>query len=290
MNISNRLYTHPVLCEDTNDYVNSFFQAKASQQNSTLTNLILDFEMILENHDIRLLIQGKKAEYAIHIECPATSYRKIIHGRMKDEFSYSIPYSMLNGNVELVAFILATRDIIGFSSKDLDDDFNGIEFNMKKGDVLAYDNLPDIFIDNNFHDLTNASSIFMIYKGNSSESCPMTIEMGGDKLAVGLSPKEYNLFNTYSSKMRKLLNTLVILPALVYVFEELRRPNGEEEYYDKRWYVSLEISYKKRKKDFREELMCEKTSLQLAQEAMELPITSALESIQGIFDYDESEE
>lgn len=78
---------------------------------------------------------------------------------------------------------------------------------------------------------------------------------------------------------------MLILPALVYVFEELKQENGEELYRNKEWFLALEKSYAKRGISLMDEVLnSDKESYQLAQEAMELPISKALNQIPAFFD------
>ena len=96
----------------------------------------------------------------------------------------------------------------------------------------------------------------------------------------------------YSTKteLQALFHSMLILPALVYVFEELRQEGGEETYHNKEWFLSLEKSYSKRGVVFMEEVLnTEKTSYQLAQEAMELPLSKALNQIPAFYETTEED-
>lgn len=293
MNITNRLYTYPVLSNEKDDYKTTVFEVTVSTENSTVTNFDLKFNFKITNKEIRhLMLFDKCAEYVVHIECPLTSYRKVIRGDVRGEFSYQIPYKMLNGKVEVVAFVLASKDIKAFSSTDWNEDFEGLTFDIPKGSILAYQNLDDYMIIKDDQDLMRASSIFSVYKRNTDEIKPAVIELNGDKIKIGLCVKEYNLYNKYAGieETRQLANALVVLPALVYVFEELRQEENEEVYKEKVWYVSLAKAYRKKGIDIREVLMDEtKTSYECAQEAMDLPITNALNALEEIFNVSEED-
>ena len=83
---------------------------------------------------------------------------------------------------------------------------------------------------------------------------------------------------------------MLVLPALVYVFEELKQDGGEETYHHKEWFVALEKAYAKRGVEFMDEVLNpEKTSYQLAQEAMELPLSKAFDQIPAFFDATEED-
>lgn len=74
----------------------------------------------------------------------------------------------------------------------------------------------------------------------------------------------------------------------MYVFEELRQVDSEDAYKDKKWYISLAKAYQKKGIDIKTVLIDEtKTSYECAQEAMELPITSALSSLNEVMDIKE---
>ena len=293
MNITNRLYTYPVLSNEKDDYKTSVFEVTVSTENSTVTNFDLKFNFKITNKEIRhLMLFDKCAEYVVHIECPLTSYRTVIRGDVRGELSYQIPYKMINGKVEVVAFVLASKDIKAFSSTDWNEDFEGLTFDIPKGSILAYQNLDDYMIIKDDQDLMRASSIFSVYKRNTDEIKPAVIELNSDKIKIGLCAKEYNLYNKYAGieEIRQLANALVVLPALVYVFEELRQEENEEVYKEKLWYVSLAKSYRKKGIDIREVLMDEtKTSYECAQEAMDLPITNALNALEEIFNVSEED-
>ncbi len=47
---------------------------------------------------------------------------------------------------------------------------------------------------------------------------------------------------------------MLILPVLVYVFEELRQEGGEETYHNREWFLALEKSYAKRGINFMDEI------------------------------------
>lgn len=291
MNITNRLYTYPVLSNDKDDYKTSFFEAKVTAESSDINNFKLDFICRVTNKEIRdLMLYGKSAEYVIHIECPTTSYRKVIKGDVTGTFSYQIPYNKLNGKVEIVAFILATKDIKEFYSSDWNEDFDGLTFDIPRGSVLAYENLDDYIIFKDDNDLMRSSSIFSVYRRTTDETKPAVVELNDNRIKIGLCTKEYNLYNKYAAieETRHIVNALVVLPALVYVFEELRQVDSEDAYKDKKWYISLAKAYQKKGIDIKTVLIDEtKTSYECAQEAMELPITSALSSLNEVMDIKE---
>ena len=94
MNITNRLYTYPVLCNEKDDYINSIFDVTISTDGSTVSNLYLNIHFKMNNKEIRQAMLDKKAEYVLHIECPTTSFRKTVSSEVRSDIEYSIPYTM----------------------------------------------------------------------------------------------------------------------------------------------------------------------------------------------------
>ena len=121
----------------------------------------------------------------------------------------------------------------------------------------------------------------------------MEVDLGSSQIGIGLGLQEFEIYSKFCDKVQfqPLLNTMVVFPALVYVFEELKQDDGIENNDGKKWFISLSKAYEKRGINLEEEIKSnEKTSVQLAQEAMELPLTAALKTMSDIFDTNEEEE
>lgn len=89
MEIKNRLFPYPVLCDNNDDYIESKFDVTVTKEEK-LNDIILHFDIELDNTELLSLIREGKAEYVMHIECPYTSYRKVVRGFSKP-IEYSIP-------------------------------------------------------------------------------------------------------------------------------------------------------------------------------------------------------
>ena len=138
-----------------------------------------------------------------------------------------------------------------------------------------------------YEEFSNANSIFTVYKRITDDDKPAEISLDSSKIRIGLGTRDYDTYARYSVKteLQAIFNSMLILPALVYVFEELKQENGEELYRNKEWFLALEKSYAKRGISLMDEVLnSDKESYQLAQEAMELPISKALNQIPAFFD------
>lgn len=292
MNITKRLYTYPVLSEERDDYIDSIFDAEVQYKMNGVNNLLFNFDIEMDNKDLQSMILEGEAEYVIHIECANTSFRTAIHD-ISNHVSKEIPIGRVNGRIEIIVLMVTKKDVHHFRNSNWDDDYEGISFELSKGSILAYKNIPAIDIVKNYEELNSASSIFKVYKRLTNESKPMEGDLSSAQIGIGLGLQEYEIYSRFCDKeeFQPILNSMIVFPALVYVFEELKQDNGIDNYSGRNWYISLARAYEKRGVGLENELLnTDKTSIQLAQEAMELPLKAALRKFVDLFENSEEEE
>ena len=291
MNITKRLFTYPVLSEEKDDYDNSVFDVEEQYGMDGVNYLHFRFIIKMNNPELQHLVDLGEAEYVIHMECSTTAFRTTFYS-ISEYIECDVPIGRLNGKLDITALIIAKKEIKGFTSTDLNEDFQGITFDFSKGNILGYKNLSSLDIVKNFEEFSNASSIFVIYKRLTTEPKPIDVNIDGPQIKVGLGTNEYDIYSRFCKKpqFQPILNSMIVFPALVYVFEELQQKDGIEFCEDKAWFISLNNAYAKRGIDFVDEINGEKTSVQLAQEAMELPLTSALSMMAELFENDDMDQ
>lgn len=135
MDIKYKLYPHPVLITDTDDYINSAFSFTADVSKG-VREFGFAFSMKLKNKGLCSLIEMDVAEFLIHIECPQTCYRNIVTSS-EDSFDTKIQEKFLNGKVSLCAFIVAKKDLPSYTNSDFNPDYEGRSFFVDRGSILA---------------------------------------------------------------------------------------------------------------------------------------------------------
>ena len=294
MNITKRLFTYPVLNEDNSDYLTSRFDLDVQCKMSGVNTVSFDVNIMMDNEELLQLVVNGDAEYVIHIECTATSYREMKRFVTCENHRIDVPASRINGKVEVLAMLVLKKDVIGIKNRDWNEDYEDFSFDLAKGSILAYNNIPAFDVVKKYEELSNASSIFKIIKKLTDGTVPMEVELGSEFIHIWLGAKDYKMYSKLSCKssIQPILNALIITPALVYVFEELRQENGIENNEYKKWFISLVKSYEKRGVNLIDVInSSEKTSVELAQEAMEYPLNSALKELTEVFDnVEEAEE
>lgn len=292
MNIAKRLYAYPVLSEERDDYNSSVFNVNFQYKMNTVNSLLMQFDITMDNPELKKLISSGQADYVVHLECSNTLYRTTIHSR-SENISYEIPINRVNGQIEIIVLIVAKQDISSLTNSDWNEDYDGYSFDLPKGSIIGYKNIEPLDVIKNYEELNNASSIFIFYKKLTDNPSPMEINLETEKIGIGLCTQDFDIFSKLYNNIQfqPIINTMIILPALIYVFEELKQDNGIENYKTRNWYVSLNIKYKKRGINLEDEISSEdKTSFQLAQEAMSLPLNTALNMVSDIFGEENAEE
>ena len=286
-----RLYTHPVLADGRDDYKTCKFTAETDWHFDAADNLALKVKLSTDCPEINRLISNGDAEYLLHAENPLASYRKTFSS-VTGNFFCVIERNRLKQSLELLALVVLKKDMSDFFCGDWNEDFSGLKFTLPKGSVLAYQNFRPLIIPDDMNVFKNVASIFIVYK--RVVDAPETffeVNLSDDKIRIGLNAAEYLRYRQYGANptMQPILNAMIILPALVYVFEELKQSNSFELYGTKGWFLSLKAAYRRQKINFEEYLLLpENMSIRLAQEIMNAPLTKALENVSLICNAEDS--
>lgn len=275
MDIKYRLYPYPVLWDKNDDFNNSSFECDIDL-NRDVKRFILNLTFKLKNQDLKDLIERGKAEYLLHIESSASSYRMAVNTSDTNKSVYLEDEHLL-GKVSLCPFIVAKEDIEGYTNKDFNEDYKGITFNLSKGTILAIGTQQIFKVDKENDDLSKLPSVFTVYKKETAEDMPMEIEINNDKIRIGLNIPDYENYYACVQTKPNIVNAFIIYPAIIYAFERLKE--AFDEYKEYRWFMALEKMMKKYGIDLDEDLISSKSSVELAQKIMNFPVKHALSTM-----------
>lgn len=278
MDIRRRLYPYPVLSNTTDDYINSSFNMDL-QPYKGLREICLSISLQLDNEEIRQLIVNEKAEYVIHIECPYTSYRTVIKTD-ETEIKKNISEHKLNGKVTVCAFIVAKDELVDYYNKSFNEDYEKMTFTLHRGNVIAVGGQTNFNVIKEVEELSKIPSIFTICRCAEDADDSMKIDIDGDKITIILCNKSFGNYKMLAGMptILPVLHSMLIVPALIYTFETLKR-EGIEEFEERRWFKSIERTLGKNKLTLNQELLDNVPSYELAQKSLDLPIDRALESL-----------
>lgn len=275
MVIKNRQFPYPVLCEDIDDYTTGSFNVSSEIVQSDMNSVKLKFNIELDNPGIKSLITSGKAEYVIHVECSDTAFRTAIP-TYSDEEIYTITTNRVNGKVSLLGMVVAKEMIPFYKNSALNPDYDDVDLMIPKAAILAYDNMDDLNITKDYEELSSEESIFSVVKHNrldENEENPLSFDLDTNRIVITVDDNVFSEYAQYQKNiaMRPLIFSLLLMPALTHMIEELRR-TGCEAYEDYRWFIKFSNYYQQQGKDFVEEIDGEKTIAQMVQELLQLPI------------------
>lgn len=292
MVIKNKIFPYPVLSEDLDDYESSKFVAHVDIVERNISDTVLEFMLELEDSTLKNLISNGKATFAVHIECGTTAFRTVVK-TSSNKFRYRISNKRVNGDIVLLAMVVATKDIPFYKNSNLNDDYADTDIFIRAKSIMAYHNIGTIVIEKEYEELAKNDSFFVLskrVKKDGEEEQPVEYDISSDKIVIRVYPETYKMYTGISMEptMQPLVKTLIVLPALVYMLETVRddSENDFESYRTKIWFIRLSKACKSRNIDFIDDIInnYDKPIIWHAQQLLSLPLEKAFESMRLIME------
>lgn len=134
------------------------------------------------------------------------------------------------GKLQICPFVVAVKDLNGYSSSDFHDDYQGEVFDIEAGCVLAVGKMVVLDITKNTDDIANTPSIFSITRNPDTSCHQMLVDMSQRKIMIKLPWDDFTNYSALQSlpEAQSILNSLTVVPALVYVLGQLRAQSPDE--------------------------------------------------------------
>ena len=222
MEIKYKLYPYPVLSSYSDDYKNGSFDATIDVVRDGY-NYRLDFLATLTCQSLLERIKNGDAKYVYHLECAQTGFRTVIQTDQLSE-TYTLFSQTVNGKLQICPFVVAVKDLKGYSSSDFHDDYQGEVFDIEAGCVLAVGKMAVLDITKSTDDIANTPSIFSITRNPDTSCHQMLVDMSQRKIMIKLPWDDFTNYSALQSlpEAQSILNSLTVVPALVYVLGQLR--------------------------------------------------------------------
>ena len=183
----NRIFQYPVLRGNSKDYVdNSILEALCTVEivgDSIKDSVKLNYEIVLRNIPLSLLVDDKSAAVFISVYCSETLFKTSIElEQLQGEII--LPRGSIVGNLEVEPMLIATKDIDGFRPAGINLEYGEVEFDIEKGSPLGIgerDVFPISFVRRSFQDLIRVQTAPALHKDEyeiSLASNVITINMG----------------------------------------------------------------------------------------------------------------
>ena len=239
MQLRNKYYPYPVIVEDGGYYEGSSFSTELFQEMDGY-NIKISLVSDLKDDTLLDLVNQGTVAYAYHVECPQTCYRKVIKSH-NNSIDFVLNDTDVNGIVQICSFLVAEKDIDKYTNESFAPEYKGFKFNIEKGCILAIGSQYNIRVNKIKDDLANTSSIFSIVPNKDNTESNILVDWGQQKIVVKLPEITYQQYYNVQNyvDIQPLMHSMVIIPALIYVFSELKTMDDFEgmEYY--RWFRSL---------------------------------------------------
>lgn len=155
--------------------------------------------------------------------------------------------------------------------------FNEEHFKLIKGDTFKEEN---IFFEKDTDDLTKIQSIIKI-RDIKKENEPMTVDFDDKNIKINLSTSEYEKYCRYSEYCIPIVNSMIIVPALMHVLNQLIDENTDiSEYKDTKWYRVLSKKIAEATgKEFKLEYIKSHGAFEIVQRLFDYPLKEAMDEI-----------
>lgn len=275
MKVRKRNYPIPVLAEFSDDIRGNF----------TANYDVLSFpekykiyvEITCSNEELLSMISEKKCEYVVNVECTYTRYRKIFKS-YNDKITIDIDAEDIEGKVEVVTFITATKDFSEYKNPDFHDDYEDISFRVIQGQILAIDSGIVFDAENEEDKLTKLQSIFSVQLDSDIEAAPYNVDTSNDRVIIKLNRINYEKY-TYlreCEELQPILFSQMLLPAIVQILNDIvgESENEIDELSQYRWYRVIKNKLSNLDREIEELEISD--ILVVSQELIGDPITNAL--------------
>ncbi|WML57755.1 hypothetical protein [Neobacillus sp. PS2-9] len=244
MKLKARNFPHPVLNPVSDDFRKGFFKGKIVSQSEENGLLVFIVEFILENSKLKELVETGKAIYNVHFECVSTMQRRTF-SLSNPTNKISIPKNLMNKKIDVNFFVLAKEEIRNYSNVDAHIDFMGVNFNIQKGDILAFCDSQTIHIEKK--PMSNTNSIFKVSKDTSPQAPAIKIAFNDHQINIALPEVSFDKVShlkAFGDDCNKILVSLLYLPALIETLFSIQSIAQDEysleEIENLDWYRTLE--------------------------------------------------
>jgi hypothetical protein len=238
MKILNLSLPHPVL--GLSDDVSGEYSPKVEAA-PTEDLFIFKIDHLLENVTLQELIKSGKAQFCVEVNCPATIYRK---SYLSSEFSQEIKIKQefLRNRFDLTFFIIANSELPHYSNDGFNYDYEGSDFDLDKGDILAFGGEIKQFAVKDWSSLKSIKSFMSIKKDPDSDG-NMSFQLSPDKIIVLVSESDYEKYRSLinTENISPVFHTSIVLPALIYALNQMADPNKGDNYSSDAWCEYLRL-------------------------------------------------
>lgn len=281
MQIRNRLFSYPVYSSDVDDYIVNNFTFEYNVENDG-ESLKIIYTTKISNKFILNGIENENIKLTILVECSKTAYRQLfilndLNGVVE------IASHLLSAKVEICCLLLANKNFIINKESGISSDYLNTSFNIKRGFIIGYDNAYAFIVDKDKEENYQSSSIISVVKKLDLDDY-MDVDLDNDnKIKIQLGDEMYQYFVQLQGQDKlPVIHSMIVLPALVYVIDQIKDYAIRETYEDYYWYRCIAKQLEILNIGIDSQVFESKSSVFIAQELLKAPIKNALYNLTSV--------
>lgn len=237
MRVKNRLSPYPILFDYRDDYIDSSFRADISAEEH-FNDVIITVTYHLSDAIIGDLVRNKKAKFVLHVECPSMSLRRNFE-TFDTEDQQLLNMDEIGEKLEICTFIVANDKIPAYTNPHFHSDYQGLNFHLSKGQLLAIGTSKEYDIEKSGDSLATLPSIIKITKNVSKTKGTITVNTDdSNHISIGLNEEAFDLYARLGRHtFTKTALSLVLLPAMMTVLDRIRE--APDAFSDTHWYAVI---------------------------------------------------
>lgn len=272
MKASSKSYPYPVL-GNGDDVVTGSFHVGNFTYELGADNVVLRYQLVLENEIIAKLIENKQASFVVEVECGNTFFRKSFSTRNIEGEPILIPTALLRESVTVGFFICADAKLDSYLPSGCHPDYEGAQFFIEEGDILAIGGYSSFIAEKAFDPLRPPVSSFMSIMEGNDFFVPAEVRLFTEKITIVLSKNDWKWYlKTHTNKSAVgLLHASIVFPALVVAIQEVQNENSQ--YAEYNWYQRLRLILQAK-------LLSKSAPFYAAQSIIDNPLTRGFQEIE----------
>jgi len=281
---SKRLYEYPLLCEYNDDYSKKeYFIGSVEKMRKASRRSYITIQVKIEDKQILKYIKEGYIAPVVHLYSSATKYRDIKTLPL-GESVLEIENKNVDKTLEISYLLVVTKDIENFTNPNFNMDYKNCKFKVETGNIVAVGNVEKVFIEKDINELTKVKSVINIVRGNFEKDF-MKVDFLEEKIRITLSKSDFQIYQTYINHCQAMLHSMIIVPALIYVFDCLKDDQYYSDCEDKKWFRVLAKKYVAMTgKEFSKENIEAENSIEVIQKLLEMPLQNALTMLETQLD------
>ena len=221
MKIRGHLAPYPLLAKTNDSYRKSSFDGIAELKASG-GELRLEFRAVLRCTSLRNLVRAGLAGYALHVESPVTSYRRLFEFN-DAPFHLTLAADEVRVSLQVTPFVVAKAAIEGYASDDFHEAYEGQVFSFARGHILAVDQTTEFLLQAHDERETLRSIVRVEPLGREAGEAALRVDCGSDYIVARLPQGMYDAYRRYAKGVYSAtFLSCVVQPALTAALEKLQ--------------------------------------------------------------------